>query len=144
MNYTLRIIIADTWKSIGHSKDNSKNDSHRIKGKILKEVGKHIFEKKVGKNPDIDIDKKTKKIKLKGVGPYKGQIHETEIDAEDYFILFFFSSENYHDDTLNTDTSELEFDSHYKIPLNLEVLSILLDYIFEKENERYIFIEFTN
>jgi RHS repeat-associated protein len=55
---------------------------HRVmKPEILKAAGN--FEKHVGKNPDIIIEKG--QIILKGVGPFKGKTFPTSLDPLDYF-----------------------------------------------------------
>jgi len=135
----LHLIIRGRWKSPSHSNDRSKDDTHKIKEKILKEIGKRIFEKEVGKNPDLDIDPTTGKIILKGRGEYSRKIFETEIDADDYFVQCFLTTEyppyfymraKYH-----------EMGNYYAIPPDIDMLSLLLDHIFKQEDHQEFFIE---
>jgi len=52
-----------------------------IKRDILKSAGN--FEKLVGTNPDITVEKGL--IKLKGTGPFKGKTFQTILKALDFF-----------------------------------------------------------
>lgn len=135
----LHLIIRGKWKSPNHSTDRKKDDTHEIKEEILKEAGRRIFEKRVGKNPDLDIDPLTEKIRLKGRGAQSKEIFETDINADDYFIQTFictgYKSYFYRsiEDSGNT--------NYYAIPPDIEMLSLLLEHIFTQDNGREFFIE---
>lgn len=136
----LRLIIRGKWKSPNHSSDRSKDDTHEIKRKILKEIGEHLFRKDVGNNPDIDINSKTKKIKLKGRGKFKGREFESDISVDKYFHLSFILVGELKPVFLEEEYEDMGFDYYYVIPPDLEVLSRLIDYLFEQENEGDVLI----
>lgn len=82
-------LIIGKWQTPNHSKKKKDDDTHQVKKDILREVGKAVFSKKVGKNPDLGIDENNNII-LKGVGEYKKKpYYVTKIKVEDYFILRF-------------------------------------------------------
>ncbi len=77
------------WKTPGDSKHKQDDDTHEVKKEIFKRIGKKNFQGKVGSNPDIEITDNGF-INLKGVGDgKKKKYYETDISAEDYFILRF-------------------------------------------------------
>jgi len=135
----LQLIIRGKWKSPQHSNQKSRDDTHKIKGEILNKIGKLIYEKKVGKNPDLDIDPKTKKIVLKGRGELSRKIFETEINADDFFIQFFVIAE--HTPYLYRHVRHHITDQYYVIPPDIEILSLLLDHIFRQTNNLNFEIE---
>lgn len=127
----LYLIIRGRWRTPCHSNDRSKDDSHKIKEQILKKVGKRIFEKEVGKNPDLDVNPATEKIILKGRGTYSRKIFETELDADGYFIQCFLITE--HPPYFYMRSRYREFGSYYAIPPDIDMLTLLLDHIFKQD-----------
>lgn len=135
----LHLIIRGRWRTPSHSNDRSKDDSHKIKEQILKKVGKHIFEREVGKNPDLDVDPTTEKIILKGRGNYSRKIYETELDADGYFVQCFLITEYPHYFYMRGRDPQLG--NYYAIPPDIDMLSLLLDHIFKQENRQEFYIE---
>ncbi len=128
------------WKSPSNSKDRSKDDTHKIKEKILKEIGKHIFEKDVGKNPDLDIDPVTEKIILKGTAEkYSKEIFETEIDADKYFVKCYLATK--YPRYLDMVAKHHKIGNYYIIHADINMVSLLLDHIFTQENHQEYFID---
>ena len=136
----IRLIINGKWKTPNHNQDKTKDDFHRsVKKEILKRVGRKIYQKHVGKNPNIEIDKKTNKIVLKSQKE-KNKIFPTDIPAEDHFILnFYFDPLNINNifSILSEDDCDLNCvneyvsscDLLYIIPPNEKLLEGLLDYL---------------
>lgn len=137
----LRLIIRGKWKSPNHSNDRSKDDTHEIKRKILKEVGEYLYSKDVGKNPDIDIDPKTKKIKLKGRGKCKGKEFESDINADKYFSLSFILASELEPLYAKVENEDIPYDYYYVIPPDIDVLEKLLDYLIKQECEINVHIQ---
>lgn len=81
----LDIVIRGRWKSPNHSTNKEHDDTHEVKGEILKSVGRKVYEKLVGKNPDLDVNNDGK-IVLRG-RPGKGceEYYETDLDAVNFF-----------------------------------------------------------
>jgi hypothetical protein len=136
----LHLIIRGTWRTPSHSNDRSKDDTHKVKEQILKEVGKVIYEKKVGKNPDLDICPKTKKIILKGRKNYSKKICETELNAGDYFVQCFLLTKKYPHYFYMRGRCE-KYSNCYMIPPDMDMLSLLLDHIFKQENFQEFYID---
>jgi hypothetical protein len=135
----LHLIIRGKWKSPNHSNDRSKDDTHKIKEEILKKIGKRIFEKEVGTNPDLDIDPKTEKIVLKGRGKYSREIFKTEIDADGYFVQCIVITD--YPPYSDMRAKYHKTSTYYAIPPDIDILSLLLDHIFKQENNLDFVIE---
>ena len=135
----LHLIIRGRWKTPCHSNDRSKDDSHKIKEQILRKVGKHIFEREVGRNPDLDVDPKTEKIIFKGRGNHSQKIYETELDADDYFVQCFLVTG--YSRYLYMRNKHGRLGHYYAIPPDADMLSLLLDHIFKQEGLQEFFIE---
>ncbi|HAT52871.1 MAG TPA: hypothetical protein DCS80_06350 [Betaproteobacteria bacterium] len=131
----MHIIIRGKWKSPGDSKDRSKDDTHEIKRRILKEIKKCNYEKIVGRNPDLDINPKTGKIVLKGQGDFSGGLYESNIDSENYFISMLIGSPPF----LTKDGSP-EADELYIIPNEDQVILSLIDYIIEYDLDKNVLV----
>jgi hypothetical protein len=135
----LHIIIRGKWKSPEHSSDRSKDDTHKIKEEILNDVGKYIFEKEVGKNPDLDIDPQTEKIILRGRSGSSKKIFETNLNADGYFIKLFVITG--YTPYFYRGVKYSKTANYYAIPPDIEILSLLLEYILMQENSQGFFIE---
>lgn len=86
-------LIIGKWQTPKHSSKKEFDDSHEVKDYILKKIKEHRkhqglkpFDNSIGKNPNIGITKEGK-IYLEGVNDFKRKIIDTELLAQDYFIL---------------------------------------------------------
>ena len=148
----MHMIIRGKWKSPKHSNDKNCDDSHDIKKQILKTVKKK-YSHRVGKNPDIDVDKDDL-IVLVGSkrGEYKGKVFPTQLHIENFgFVLCFtqldssytelslFSIQEIQQDFTidgeNLETNFINFDRVYLIPENEEILDQLIQYILTTHSE---------
>ncbi|TXI46494.1 hypothetical protein [Methylophilus sp.] len=125
----LHLIIRGKWKSPNHSKNKSEDDTHAVKKQILAAVGKYLYEKKVGTNPDIDVDPKTGKIQLKGRGKFDKKGFQSELDANEYFELLYLNVNDFSDEIRLLKIIELE--SFYVIPPSIEILDTLLKHLID-------------
>lgn len=141
---TLHIIIGK-WRTRNHSTKNEFDDTHKIKKKILKRVGKKNYSKQVGTNPDLDINRKDIII-LKGTGLFKKKPnYETCIDANDHFVIRFIPLSEVNEievQILIPDSDEEDnqkeihnithFDKLFLIPNNDQMISLLIEILTKK------------
>lgn len=138
-------LMVGKWKTPNHSNCKADDDSHKVKKKILKRIGRKNFSKKVGDNPDIDITVEGVII-LKGRGKFKNRPYfVSDISADDYFVLKFvpFTESNEVEISIlvpdkeeeNNDTGfEFEFisDKLYIIPNDERLILITINYLIDK------------
>lgn len=135
------LVVRGKWKSPGHSKHKRDDDTHEIKREILRAVGREVYERKVGCNPDIDVNQDNV-IVLKGTGHKKGQVHVTPIPAEDFFVLTFVKSKTKDEVRISLrmpsdkpsapSVSSLKVNSTFLIPRDEDVFNWLLNYLFSR------------
>ncbi|NOH82137.1 hypothetical protein F0231_20705 [Vibrio sp. RE86] len=102
----LNMIVGNGWATPGHFSDDEKSykrknkkrkgkkkdDMHDVKKNILRDVGKNVYSKLVGDNPDIKVDKETDNIILESTNR-KGESYDTEIYAGDYLVRMYLITE---------------------------------------------------
>ncbi|ENI4128142.1 hypothetical protein ABXY91_001532 [Vibrio fluvialis] len=159
-NGVLDIVIRGRWQSPNHSNNKKNDDTHEVKREILDSVGKKVYEKLVGKNPDLDVNNDGK-IVLRG-RPGKGcqKEYDTDLDAANFFDDLYLEimlnnvdgSNHYicltYDRTfysrfyrggLKESLYEIygdrcEFQSYYRLPPSIELIADLV--IYELENPK--------
>ncbi|HHQ4767173.1 TPA: hypothetical protein ACSP3S_003321 [Aeromonas veronii] len=164
----LDIVIRGRWKSPNHSTNKKLDDTHEVKGVILKSVGRKVYEKLVGKNPDLDVSDDGKIILRDRSGTGRVKYYETDLDAVNFFddlyleiiidkcngskhcIILTYEYEFHTMPHINNIKKYLyenygddDFQSHYILPPSIEALVDSVIYKIEnyKENSCVIIIE---
>ncbi len=149
----LHLIVNNKWQTPNHSKERQSDDTHEVKKEILKAVGRRLYEKEVGKNPDIDIDRENR-IVLKSVEKKfkRKPCYITKLKAEDFFILRFSVTHNLVEieylELPHKEQITINFMHYYQhayilpqnIDLVLHTLDIVIDNIFDMEIQDGYFI----
>ncbi|PKG37124.1 hypothetical protein [Psychromonas sp. Urea-02u-13] len=145
----LNMIMGHGWATPGELSDDEKSnkrknrkgkkidDMHDVKKELLKDIGKSVYSKLVGDNPDIKIDKDTGNIILDGQrARNKGDSYHTEIHASGYFVRMYFITEL---DELYLRKSRHKY---HLVPRDIDyIYKVIKNSINNKENEIVIVIK---
>lgn len=159
-NSMFDIVINGRWESPNHSKKKKNDDTHDVKKEILDSVGRKVYEKLVGRNPDLDVNNDEKIVLRARPGKGRQKEYETGLDAKDFFndlyleIMLYYADGSNHYICLTYDRmfysrfyneglkeslyqkygDRCEFQSYYRLPPSIELLADLVMY--ELENPR--------
>lgn len=126
-------LIVGKWRTPNHSNEKSEDDSHKVKRTILKQIGKRMYSKAVGNNPDIDINSEGVII-LKGTGERKRSYYVSDIPASDHFVLHFVKSEEYIEVQvliIDFENASDDFEDLIIIPFDENLILFLFDLLIE-------------